>query len=368
MPLAGALAVFALLLADALLLGDRAPWAWFVERIPTTRSSDAGVARGRKALAELAGVAQGRVRVAVVGSSRVVAGFRPEVATRRLPTVSFAKLAHPGVDPFVIRGLVEELREVEVDTVVLVLSELDTHRPVRLEPIPGPGSVAVGLAALPDLLSETGAGFAMRNRDSILRLVASAAINGYRYRGVLEGAGLFAPLTFAGHEGVAEARKNLGALPRIALGETQPHRVDSEGVLRVEAVLGKIPPMMRPAAMIEVDIVREVGSGPHVAVQMALLERSIARLRDAGVAVVLIEGPLNPVASVLYDVGLRREFRAFAIRQAEVAGVWFTPLEQLTPFDEKDFLDLLHTTPRGAAKLTRGIVKALRLAGLHRAG
>ena len=36
------------------------------------------------------------------------------------------------------------------------------------------------------------------------------------------------------------------------------------------------------------------------------------------------------------------------------------PLEALEPFDEADFSDLLHTTPRGAAKLTRGLVKLLR--------
>ena len=34
---------------------------------------------------------------------------------------------------------------------------------------------------------------------------------------------------------------------------------------------------------------------------------------------------------------------------------------------ESDFLDLLHTTPRGAAKLTRGIAKLLRKVVLHSA-
>jgi len=366
-PLAGVLAVLALLVADAFLLGDRMPWARLAERIPITRSVEAGVARDRSALAELRSAAADRIRVAVVGSSRVVAGFLPALATRQLPEATFVKLAHPGVEPFVIRALVEELRIAGVDAVVLALSELDTHRPLRLEPIPGPGSASVGFAALPDLLAATGPGFALRNRESLYRLTVAAVLRGYRYRGVLEAAGLAAPLTFATNERVAAARPELRALPRAAIGDTRPGRVSAKGRQRVQAELAKISPIMLPAAMVEVDIVSEIGNGPHVAVQMALLRRSVARLRDAGVAVLLVEVPLNPVTVELYDVRLRRAFLAFATELAEAPDVWFAPLERFEPFDQTDFLDLLHTTPRGAAKLTRGITKVLRSIGLRRA-
>ena len=123
---------------------------------------------------------------------------------------------------------------------------------------------------------------------------------------------------------------------------------------------------MLPAALVEIDIVSEIGPGPHVAVQMALLRRAVVRLRDAAVRVVLVEGPLNPVTAELYDVRVRRSFLAFA-RQLEASGVWFAPLERFEPFTKADFADLLHLTPRGAAEFTLGVAKLLRRTGLRRA-
>ena len=42
----------------------------------------------------------------------------------------------------------------------------------------------------------------------------------------------------------------------------------------------------------------------------------------------------------------------------------FIPLEQMPRFAESDFYDLIHTTRRGAAKITRAMVRGLRAAGL----
>ena len=366
LPLAGALALLTLLVADAVLLGDRAPWNWLIERIPATRPVERGVARDARALVALAGADAERVRVAVLGSSRVEAGFLPVLAGKELPEAVFVKLAHGGVDPLVIRALVEELLIVGVDVVVLVLSELDTHRPLRLEPIPGAGSAASSLRPLPDLLAATGTGFALRNRDSLYRLSAAAVLRGYRYRKVLEAAGLSAPLTFETDERLVGTRPDLG-LPPIALGEVHPRGISASGIRSVQAQLAKsVPPSMLPAALVEIDIVSEIGPGPHVAVQMALLRRAVVRLRDAAVRVVLVEGPLNPVTAELYDVRVRRSFLAFA-RQLEASGVWFAPLERFEPFTKADFADLLHLTPRGAAKFTLGVAKVLRRTELRRA-
>jgi len=105
---------------------------------------------------------------------------------------------------------------------------------------------------------------------------------------------------------------------------------------------------------------REITPGKHVAVQMHLYRRALEVLREAGLEVVLVEGVLHPAARDLYDPGLRQEFVAFARRLEAELGVRFIPHEQMPRFAESDFYDLIHTTRRGAAKITRAMVRGLR--------
>ena len=125
------------------------------------------------------------------------------------------------------------------------------------------------------------------------------------------------------------------------------------------------PPLMDQwNARIQAGTMQEITAGAHVAVQMHLYRRALEVLREAGLEVVLVEGVLHPAARDLYDTGLRQEFVAFARRLEADLGVRFIPLEQMPRFAESDFYDLIHTTRRGAAKITRPMVRGLKAVGL----
>lgn len=357
---AGILAAALVFALDAILLGPWGPWAALAERTRDAGAAPAGVAADRRAIQALSGAPADRRRVVVMGSSRAAAGFALEIAENALPEVVFAKLGHPGVDPFVLRGLAESVIDAGADAAVLVLSEIETHRPVRLEPIPGPGASGASLAPLIDLLSETGPGFAFRNRDSVMRWVASTALRGYRYRPILRGAAIADLVDFP-----LDAQR-LGAEPltlmlahRVALGGPFRNPVSQRQRTRLARVLETLPRRLRIAALPEVEILREVTPGIHVAVQLGLVRRTVARLRAAGIAVVLLEAPVHPVAAELYSAKLPTEFREFAAGLARSPGIEFVPLTAMESFEASDFNDLLHTGPRGAKKLTAGIIRGL---------
>ena len=84
----------------------------------------------------------------------------------------------------------------------------------------------------------------------------------------------------------------------------------------------------------------------------------------AGVEVVVLQGTMHPAARDLYDPALRGEFLAFARGLERDLGARFVPLERMPRLAESDFYDLIHTTPGGAAKLTRTLVRELERAGL----
>lgn len=357
---AGILAAALVFALDAILLGPWGPWAALAERTRDAGAAPAGVAADRRAIQALSGAPADRRRVVVMGSSRAAAGFALEIAENALPEVVFAKLGHPGVDPFVLRGLAESVIDAGADAAVLVLSEIETHRPVRLEPIPGPGASGASLAPLIDLLSETGPGFAFRNRDSVMRWVASTALRGYRYRPILRGAAIADLVDFP-----LDAQR-LGAEPltlmlahRVALGGPFRNPVSQRQRTRLARVLETLPRRLLIAALPEVDILREVTPGIHVAVQLGLVRRTVARLRATGIAVVLVEAPVHPVAAELYSAKLPAEFREFAAGLARSPGIEFVPLTAMESFEASDFNDLLHTGPRGAKKLTAGMIRGL---------
>ena len=372
LPWAGLLAAALLLALDAGVLGTRGPWAVLAERVRGAGAAPSGVANDRLALREVRSAPPERPRVFVLGSSRAAAGFDAEVARHAFPGVAFARLGHPGVDPFVMRSMAEEVIASHAAAAVLVLSEIETHRPLRLEPIPGPGASAVSLAAVADLLAETGPGFAWRNRESLYRLLVSSALRGYRYRDVLRHAGLLDLIEFPLATGRLSrpAPAMLGMHP-IALGEDFRNPVTPPLRRRLAEVLAALPRRWRIAALPEVDILREVTPGIHVDVQLALVRRTVERLREAGVGVVVVEAPVHPAGAAVYPPRLGADFRAFGENLAADPGVVFVPLDAMEPFEESDFKDLLHTSPQGSEKLTNGIVhglEVLRVGGIDSQG
>lgn len=350
LPWAGLLALLALLALDRTAFGLRGTWAALAARDPL------GVATAQLALLDAVRTESARPRVLVVGTSRVVDGFATRLAAEQLPAAEWVKVAHPRFDPFTIRALVPELLRARPDAVVFVWSELDTHRPLRLEPVPG--SSAASLGAVWDLVRATGWEFALENRQSLYRLAATSALEGYRYRAALFQAGLDERRRFA-----LDARlKPRRAIARIfgdpVYWDAQPNPVSPAQRSELLASFG--PGADARFVDLSIDFVAEITPGRHVALQQGLLARSVEMLRAHGIEVLVVEGPLHPRAATLYDAGLRRDFLAFMARLQREQGVRFTPLEELPAFAPGDFKDLLHTHGPGTRKLTGAVVRALR--------
>jgi len=345
-------AVAVILAADAWLLGPDGPWQAFVSADPNS------VVPARVALRDLRRAEAGRPRVAVVGTSMVIDGFDPEVAKRGLPGVYFAKLGHPRFEPFVLLQLVPELIAAKVDAVVLILSELDTHRPVRLEPVPG--SSGASLAAVVELLRLTGPRFAVENRTTLYRLLASSALRLYRYRVDLEKLVPARLRAFATDDRFGHAPRPDPFRP-IAMWDGRHNAVP---ISAQRHTFDLFPPQMDQfTARIQAGTVQEITPGRHAEVQQALLRRVVSELREAGIEVVIVQGLMHPASQDYYDPARREEFLRFAASLESELGARFVPASALEPLAESDYYDLIHVNHAGAAKMTRGI-----LAGLARAG
>jgi hypothetical protein len=356
LPWAGLLALALLLVIDRAGLGFEGPWAQLAIDDPNSAAAT------RLELKRLRAQPPGRPRVIVVGTSQVIDGFDQTLAEKLLPGVYFAKLGFPRFEPFAIRALAGDLIASGATAVCLIASEQDTHRPLRLEPVPG--SSAASLAAVWDLLDVTHWRFALENRMSLYRLVATSGLWLYRYRPDLHLAGLEDLPRFQLDERLGNgARKKGDPFRPVALWGADRHFVPPEAR---RATMDLFPPLMDQwDARIQAGAMREITAGAHVAVQMHLYRRALEVLREAGLEVVLVEGVLHPAARDLYDTGLRQEFAAFARGLEADLGVRFIPLEQMPRFAESDFYDLIHTTRRGAAKITHAMLRGLRAAGIE---
>jgi len=336
-------------------LGFEGPWAHLAIDDPNSAAAT------RLELKRLRAQPPGKPRVIVVGTSQVIDGFDQALAENLLPEVHFAKLGFPRFEPFAIRALAGDLIASGADAVCLIASEQDTHRPLRLEPVPG--SSAASLAAVWDLLRVTDWRFAVENRVSLYRLVATSGLWLYRYRPDLYLAGLEDLPRFRLDARLGDpARKKGDPFRPVALWGADRHPVPPEAR---RTTMDLFPPLMDQwDARIQGGTLQEITAGVHVAVQMHLYRRALEVLRGAGIEVVLVEGTLHPASRDLYDTRLRQEFLAFARKLEADLGVHFIPLEKMPRFAESDFYDLIHTTRRGAAKITRTMVRGLRAAGV----
>jgi hypothetical protein len=351
-PLAGLLAALLLLAADAALLGPRGIWSFLAARDPEGR------AQVQRELQRVRGAPSYMPRAFVIGTSRVQEGFDPELASRELPDVAIGRLGQPRIEPFVIRQLVPEVVAARPVAVAILLSEFDTHRPLRLEPVPDPGTASLG--ALFDLLRATGLRFALQARESLYRIAACSALDAYRYRPLLRTAGLGALREFTFDERFGNRQRGDPFRP-IALWGGVRHDIP-EAARR--STFDLFPPAIGSmTGRLQAGTIGEISRGPHVAVQEFLIRRAVEELREAGVRVAIVEGPLHPASADLYDAGLRREFLAFAHRLEQELDVEFLPLESLAPYAESDFYDLVHVGPEGVPKLTRSLIAGLRAAG-----
>jgi hypothetical protein len=330
---------------DTIILGQRGPWSTLEKLMPPAASLELGITKDRQELRRLNDAAPSQKRVLVVGSSRANAGFQPDLLDSEIRRrAQFGKVAHAYIAPFEISSLVDEAIAAGTDVVVIVLSEFDVNRPVF---IVAPASFG-SFTAVWDLARLAGPAFANENRGLLFQLSAVCTLNGYRYRHVLQRA--FAD-EWLGFELVKRFPRTAAA-PRpdqveggVPTPLTQQER---------KAIFARLDEVFPGAPRWSFHQVRSITRGPHSDLQRALIRRTVTRLRAAGVATVIVEAPIHPLAVALYDTSIRSDFLAFVAQLMSQFGVGFVSLENSGPYAPGDFRDLTHLGS-GAAKLTRAI-------------
>jgi hypothetical protein len=312
------------------------------------------VAYDRKVFADLAADDSDDPRVFIMGTSRARRGHRMVQSKAALPDVRIARVAHPMMDLFTIRTLTREVIGAGADGVVFMISEFDTHRPFRFDPIPARSGASP--SAFLEIVSDVGVGFGWQNRVSLYRLSVARMLNGYRFRESLVRAGLNSLRRFElddrlQRSGMERARER-GA---TALGSAVVEPFDAS--TRINLQVQVRPELHRHFG--QAPWIAEIQRGEHARVQMNVLRRTVEELLMAGVWVVIVEAPLHPVAEILKDPGARGEFVELARDLEGYQGVRFVALSEMPPFESRNFLDLLHVDLVGGRRLTAAMVKAV---------
>ena len=117
-----------------------------------------------------------------MGNSRAKVGLLFEdLDDRKLEGLVVAKCTHTPVSPWIMRSAVERCLDQGPDLVVLLLSELDTHRT--------PGLVASAtfgdVSTVATLARGMGLSEAWRRREGLERIALASLLHSYRYRSVL---------------------------------------------------------------------------------------------------------------------------------------------------------------------------------------
>jgi len=353
-PWAALLAILSILVADRAVLGLSGPWGWIHARVGPNGSVYQGVAYDRKVFADLAADESDDPRVFIMGTSRARRGHRMMQSVAALPDVRIARVAHPMMDLFTIRTLTREVIDAGADGVVLMISEFDTHRPLRLDPLPTRSGAAP--SALLEIVSDVGLSFGWENRVSLYRLATSRMLNGYRFRESLARGGLDRLRRFELDDrlqGSRMARMQGRAATALGSAVRGPLDVTTQVQLHVQ-VQPELHKHLNQAPWIA-----ETQRGEHARVQMGVLRRTVEELLIAGVWVVIIEAPLHPAAKILKDPGARAEFVELVRDLDDYEGVRFIGLSEMPPFENQDFRDLLHVDMAGGRRLTAVMVKAV---------
>lgn len=348
---------------DRLMWGSLGPW----QKIDDALSDCGSLCRvirnkafSESELARLATADADRYRVAVIGSSRAGAGFRPQQLAKQDPilaTLHFAKIAMPAMEPFTMRGLASRFDRENVDEVVLYLSEFDTHRPPYLVPTVGFG----GFRAVTDFVQLVGPRQTWRHRESLLRLTLASMLGTYRHRDVIKALGrdqgLTARVASIGDE-PARKKSDLEIFSNaLAMSAPTDAILTHEEFERISA--GVRPEFPEPVNLGPFRQLRSVSLGPHVAVQKGLVRKTVETFVEKGIRILIVEAPVHPSSLRFYDEATRRDFRNFATDLARSSEVESLALDPLAPFHAEDFSDLTHLNADGARRLTRKIVDRL---------
>lgn len=293
--------------------------------------------------------------VLVPGTSRALAGIRNDILSGEIPSLRILQLARPGMEPFQLLSSSIDVASQGPDVALLTISEFDVFRPLRVEPVSDRG--AGGTEALAILVDALSPRQVWRSRDSLLRLAAASASDVYRFRGLHRHvwSGKVTEFDLSRFANADSPRQNLGLTESmLSGGAAEPLDPDV-----VAAILARFPDnMLKPTIEpFQIPMIREIVDGEHARIQAALLRAAVARLVEAQVEVILLETPLHPVTSELYDITLGEDFRELAREIAASPRVTF--IRPQTDFEPEDFGDLLHLSASGAEKLTRSSLPEL---------
>jgi len=360
-PWAALLAAVLVLAVDRSVLGNAGLWSAIARRLELAPKRlvrvESGIARDRLDLARLDRSEQGEKRVIVMGNSRARDGLQFGAVP---DSMLLAELLHAPISPLELRLFAREAVRHRADLLVMMLSEFDTHRPIRIVPRAGFADLrATGAIALAAATGRPGwsPAFLLEKRVGLERLALAAAFDAYRYRDVLDRAWLDERLGFRPDE---DGR--LPALVSHELEEDEP----AAAIPDLEAVRERFGPQSRSFPDSYVPLLRGIRIGAYARANEDLVESAVAILRAAGCEVLLVEGPLHPVAYELYDhSGTRAEFLDFVHALAQRQGVHFLALEESGPFPASDFADPMHLARRRGqvlgALVLRRIEEILRL-------
>ncbi|GJM21868.1 MAG: hypothetical protein DHS20C15_17830 [Planctomycetota bacterium] len=336
---------------DALGFGRFAPWEELRERISKADYMEIGVAADRMFFETLRALPEETPSVALLGTSRAGRGLVSyELAQGPLQHVEFLRFCHAGLSPFELHALVSELVETPPDVAVFMLSEFETHRPLRLQTVLGAGSPT----ALFDLAELAGASFVFEHRDTFLGLTLASALNAYRYRALWASAGLVSWRRFLPAH--LDRRRDQLSAPFLMTGEP-PLPVN---ILETRKQLGEVFPLVG-ASLLRAQLVqlRGITLGPHADLQLELTRRSVEALLAAGSQVLLVEGPIYPPAVTLFAEEPRAQFRRFARELKALPGVEMIWLSESGPFRAPVFGDLTHLDTPGSKQLAVSVRKRL---------
>ena len=299
-----------------------------------------GIVADRLELLRLEQADATKSRIIAMGSSRALDGFQFDAVP---PELVVAKIAHGAITPLEMRLFAREAAALHPALFVALLSELDTHRPVRIEPRTG----FADLPAVVSLMDAAGPRFVLDDELELERLSTAALFETYRWHDVHLRAWLSSWIDFAPD---ADER-----LPRLVSHETDEPRVPPPDVPDLDGILGRFAgTLRRRVSNSHLQMLTSIRVGPHAAVQERLFEETVARLRAAGAEVLIVEGPLHPVSYELYDyAATRAEFLAYVEELRARHGVHFLPLEESGPWAPEDFDDPLHLRPQRGRELGR---------------
>src|SRR5262245_6350674 len=137
-PWAALLAGLLVFAADRTVLGDVDLWRAVEQRLEGLQKRlvrvEVGIAHDRVELARLDQAAPGVKRVIAMGNG----GAPPGLQSDSLPdSLCLAGVRHAPISPLELRLFAREALSHRVDLLVMMLSEYDTHRPVRIVPRAG---------------------------------------------------------------------------------------------------------------------------------------------------------------------------------------------------------------------------------------